>query len=98
MNTLKVGLLLATLTLLFVLLGGWIGGTAGMIVALALALVMNVGSYWYSDRIVLRMTGAEPLSRRRTRRPFLPLCREALRLDSAPVNWSESGTVCLRIL
>jgi heat shock protein HtpX len=51
MNTLKVGLLLTTLTLLFVLMGGWIGGTAGMIVALALALVMNAGSYWYSDRI-----------------------------------------------
>ena len=46
MNTLKVGLLLTTLTLLFVLLGGWIGGTAGMVVALALALIMNVGSYW----------------------------------------------------
>ena len=45
-------------------MGGWIGGTAGMIVALALALLMNVGSYWYSDRIVLRLTGAEPLSER----------------------------------
>jgi heat shock protein HtpX len=63
MNTLKVGLLLTTLTLLFVLMGGWIGGTAGMIVALALALAMNAGSYWYSDRIVLRLTGARPLSR-----------------------------------
>lgn len=59
MNTFKVGLLLAALTLLFVLLGGWLGGTTGMILALALALVMNMGSYWYSDRIVLRMTGAE---------------------------------------
>ena len=63
MNTLKVGLLLTTLTLLFVLLGGWLGGTAGMVLALALALVMNGVSYWYSDRIVLRLTGAEPLSR-----------------------------------
>jgi heat shock protein HtpX len=63
MNILKVGVLLTTLTLLFVFLGGWLGGTTGMILALAFALVMNVGSYWYSDRIVLRMTGAEPLSR-----------------------------------
>jgi heat shock protein HtpX len=63
MNTVKVGLLLTALTLLFVFLGGWLGGTTGMILALALALVMNVGSYWYSDRIVLRMTGAEPLPR-----------------------------------
>jgi heat shock protein HtpX len=64
MNTLKVGVLLTTLTLLFVLLGGWLGGTTGIILALAVALVMNVGSYWYSDRIVLRVTGAEPLDRR----------------------------------
>ena len=63
MNALKVGLLLTTLTLLFVLLGGWLGGTGGMVVALGLALAMNVGSYWYSDRIVLRLTGAQPLSR-----------------------------------
>ena len=63
MNTLKVGLLLTTLTLLFVLLGGWLGGTLGMLLALGLALAMNLGSYWYSDRIVLRLTGAKPLSR-----------------------------------
>jgi len=63
MNTLKVGLLLTALTLLFVLLGGWLGGTGGMMIALLLAVAMNVGSYWYSDRIVLRLTGAEPLSR-----------------------------------
>jgi heat shock protein HtpX len=63
MNTLKVGLLLTTLTLLFVLLGGWLGGSGGMVIALLLALAMNVGSYWYSDRLVLRLTGAQPLSR-----------------------------------
>ena len=63
MNTFKVGLLLTTLTLFFVLLGGWLGGTGGMVLALVLALAMNVGSYWYSDRIVLRLTGAQPLSR-----------------------------------
>jgi len=61
MNTFKVGLLLTTLTLLFILLGGWLGGPTGMTIALLMALVMNVGSYWYSDRIVLRITGATPL-------------------------------------
>ncbi|HHP7239134.1 zinc metalloprotease HtpX [Longibacter sp.] len=64
MNTLKVGVLLTVLTLCFVAIGGWLGGTGGMIVALGLAVAMNVGSYWFSDRIVLRMTGAEPLDPR----------------------------------
>jgi heat shock protein HtpX len=63
MNTLKVGVLLTALTLFFVFLGGWLGGTGGMVLALVLALAMNGVSYWYSDRIVLRLTGAEPLSR-----------------------------------
>jgi heat shock protein HtpX len=64
MNTLKVGVLLTILTLSFVAIGGWLGGTGGMILALGLAVAMNVGSYWFSDRIVLRMTGAEPLNPR----------------------------------
>jgi len=64
MNTLKVGVLLTVLTLSFVAIGGWLGGAGGMIVALGLAVAMNVGSYWFSDRIVLRMTGAEPLNPR----------------------------------
>lgn len=61
MNTFKVGLLLTTLTLLFILLGGWLGGPTGMTIALLFAFVMNAGTYWYSDRIVLRITGATPL-------------------------------------
>lgn len=62
MNTLKVGALLTLLTLVFVAIGGWIGGTSGMVIALILAVAMNAGSYWFSDSIVLRMAGAEPLS------------------------------------
>ena len=64
MNMLKVGLLLTLLTTAFVVVGGWLGGTGGMIVALAMALVMNGASYWLSDRIILRITGAEPLDER----------------------------------
>lgn len=62
MNTLKVGLLLTALTALFVLVGNAIGGTGGMVLALGLALAMNVGSYWFSDRLVLKMTRAIPLT------------------------------------
>src|SRR3970282_1874582 len=54
-NTLKTTLLLAVLTALFVLVGKAIGGQSGMVFAFGLAIVMNVGSYWFSDKIVLRM-------------------------------------------
>lgn len=61
-NTLKVGLMLTVLTALLVLMGRLIGGPSGMIFAFGLALLMNVGSYWFSDKIVLRMSGARPVS------------------------------------
>lgn len=64
MNTLKVGLLLTALTMLFVFVGGAVGGRGGMIVAFALAAAMNFGSYWFSDKIVLGMYGAKPLDER----------------------------------
>jgi heat shock protein HtpX len=64
MNTLKTGVLLAGLTILFVLLGRAVGGTGGMILAFGLAVVMNVGAYWFSDRIVLQMYHAQPISER----------------------------------
>jgi heat shock protein HtpX len=50
------------LTGLLMLLGGAMGGRAGLFFAFGLAMVMNVGSYWYSDKIVLRMYKAQPLS------------------------------------
>jgi len=61
MDTIRVGLLLVALTALFVAVGAWLGGPTGLAVALMVALAMNAGTYWFSDRIVLRMTGAEPL-------------------------------------
>jgi heat shock protein HtpX len=60
-NTLKVGLLLTGLTALFVLAGRAVGGQSGMIMAFCLAVAMNFGSYWFSDKIVLKMTGAQPM-------------------------------------
>jgi heat shock protein HtpX len=63
MSILKVGVLLTVLTALFVGLGQLIGGTTGAIIAFGLALLMNFGSYWYSDKMVLKMYGAQPLER-----------------------------------
>jgi heat shock protein HtpX len=62
-NVIKLFVLMAALTALFVLIGNAIGGTAGLIIAVVLAVVMNVGAYWFSDSIVLRMSGAREASR-----------------------------------
>jgi len=62
MNHLKTGLLLAGLTVLLVLIGRWLGGATGMLIAFGVALLLNAGSYWFSDRIVLSMYRAQPLT------------------------------------
>lgn len=62
MNTVKTVGLMVFMTLLLMLVGKAIGGNGGMIVAFALAVIMNFGSYWFSDKIVLRMYNAQPVS------------------------------------
>jgi len=61
-NIFKTALLLAVLTIMLVFLGGAIGGRQGMVVAFFFALAMNFFSYWFSDKIVLSMYGARPIS------------------------------------
>lgn len=61
MNVIKTFVLLAGMTALFGGLGLMIGGEGGMMIALAIAVVMNVGSYWFSDKIVLKMYNAKPV-------------------------------------
>lgn len=62
MNILKTGLLLSVLTVLLVFIGQLIGGAHGAMAALLFALVINLGAYWFSDKIVLAMYQAKPLS------------------------------------
>ncbi len=62
MNTLKTVVLLTFMTVLLVFVGAAIGGRSGMIIAFGMALVMNFVSYWFSDKIVLRMYGAQPVT------------------------------------
>ena len=61
-NTLKTGLLLAALTAIFLLIGNAVGGQNGMVMAFGLAVLMNFGAYWFSDKIVLRMYGAQEVA------------------------------------
>lgn len=62
-SNIKTVLFLGLLTGLLIFLGGLMGGRGGMVIAFGLAMVMNVGSYWYSDKIVLKMYKARDLSR-----------------------------------
>ncbi|CAN5257873.1 zinc metalloprotease HtpX [soil metagenome] len=62
MNTIKTLFLLTVLTLLLVVGGRLLGGQAGMLLALGIAVVMNVSAYWFSDKLALKMTGARPVS------------------------------------
>lgn len=57
----RTALLMAAMTALFVGLGGLLGGTGGAVFALIAAGVMNLVTWWNSDRMVLRMHGAQPL-------------------------------------
>jgi heat shock protein HtpX len=61
MNTLRTVLLMSFLTVMLVLLGNQPGGTSGMLTAFLIAVVMNFGTYWFSDKIVLKMYGAQEL-------------------------------------
>ncbi len=57
-NLMKTAILMAAITALFMLIGRWMGGSAGMMLALVVALGMNFFSYWFSDKIVLKMYNA----------------------------------------
>jgi heat shock protein HtpX len=62
MNTLRTWFLLALLTVLLVFIGSLMGGQQGAAMAFVFALLMNFISYWFSDKIVLAMYRAKPLS------------------------------------
>src|SRR3990172_12779621 len=62
MNTLRTTVLLAALTALILVAGEALGGRQGMQMALLVAAAMNFFSYWFSDKIVLAMHHAKPVS------------------------------------
>ncbi len=61
-NYLKTALLLGLLTGLILLLGWVLGGRTGVLIAFVFAALVNFGSYWFSDKIVLRMYGAQAVT------------------------------------
>ena len=61
MHRTKTFLLMVILTVVFIFLGGAIAGENGMIMASGFALVLNFFSYWYSDKLAIKMTRSQPL-------------------------------------
>lgn len=95
MNTAKTALLMIVLTGLFILIGHAIGGQSGMVIAFAFAFLMNVFSYWFSDKIVLAMYRAKEIDegsapglyaivRRLTERAGMPMPRVYIIPQAAP--------------
>ena len=60
-NNLKTAFLLASLSGLLFFLGSFLGGSLGALIALIFSVIINLGMYFYSDKIVLNMYGAQPL-------------------------------------
>ena len=60
LNRMKTWILIAALGGLFVLIGGWIGGRSGAVIALGFALVFNFSMYWFSDKIAIATTRSKP--------------------------------------
>ncbi len=95
MNQVKTVVLLTFLAALLVVIGGAIGGKTGATIALVIALVMNFGSYWFSDKIVLRMYNAQEVTeaelpdlyrlvRQLTQQAGLPMPRLYIIPDDSP--------------
>jgi heat shock protein HtpX len=94
-NLLKTAVLMAAITALFMAIGALIGGRAGMMFALLLAVGMNFFSYWFSDKLVLRMYNAQEVDetsapqfyrmvRELAQRAQLPMPRVYLIQEDAP--------------
>ena len=83
-NMMKTAVLMAAITALFMALGSWLGGRSGMMMALLLALGMNFFSYWFSDKLVLRMYNAREVDE--TSAPqFYAMVRDLAQRASLPM-------------
>ena len=62
MNSLKIFFLFLLMTMLFIVVGYLLGGRNGMVIAFVIAALMNFFSYWFSDKVVLKMYRAQPVT------------------------------------
>lgn len=92
-NSFKTALLLGLLSALLLVIGELLGGSSGLLLAFVLAVAMNFGSYWFSDKVVLAMYRARPvgpehplhqLTERLARQASLPTPRVYVIPDDSP--------------
>lgn len=83
-NLMKTAILMAAITALFMALGALIGGRTGMMLALVVALGMNFFSYWYSDKLVLKMYNAREVDET-TAPQFYAMVRELAQRAQLPM-------------
>ena len=83
-NLMKTAILMAAITALFMLIGRWMGGPSGMMLALLVALAMNFFSYWFSDKIVLKMYKAREVDDS-TAPQFVAMVRELAQRADIPM-------------
>ena len=92
-NAVKTTVLLAALSGLLLFIGDMMGGRSGLVIALGIAVVMNIGSYWFSDKIVLAMYRAQPVGpdhplhqivQRLSQRAGLPMPKVYIIPDASP--------------
>src|SRR5271154_2077293 len=81
MKTLKTAFLLTALTLLLLFIGEALGGSNGMTIALVFAVLMNGGAYFFSDKIALTSSGAQPISREEAPRLYAVMERLAAKAN-----------------
>lgn len=100
-NTMKTWVLMAALGGAFVLIGGAIGGTSGMVIAVGFAVLLNFATYWWADKMVIAMTRSKPVSeqeapwlyeivRRLTQKADMPMPRLYI-MPSAQPNAFATG-------
>ena len=92
-NGIKTVLLLGLMSGVLLALGEWLGGANGLVIAFLFAAIMNLGSYWFSDKIVLSMYRAQPVGpehplyrmvERLTQRAALPMPKVYIIPDPSP--------------
>ncbi|MCE5301289.1 MAG: zinc metalloprotease HtpX [Spirochaetia bacterium] len=81
MNYFKTFVLMALLTVGFVIVGDYVGGQNGMLVAFGLAVAMNFFSYWFSDKMVLAMYGAKEVKREDAKELYITVSNLATRAN-----------------